>query len=308
MKEVKWSVTSFGCSVVFGIKLLLIKAMEFFCELCHNSYLNHNSFKVHKYRCKARHKPANKLSLTLKSVTITDQSSNCDLLELLPSEPPATEHTASSEPQDTAKKQLKQVNTFNNSNNCVVDNRSFSIHVNYNVVSNTSNKLQLEDYIANHPAECIARYCRCHKCLSQSGLESSSTQLHHSAEKFVADVIKFGGLGKINKTPIAKIVGKNSVCEGRDTIASRIESSVTARERKKNETVMRNLCVEKPSDVYCNLERISDNLESLYRAIESHLKMGSACKSAFNRKAELISKKIVPIKRKVVKGGEIADL
>lgn len=200
-----------------------------------------------------------------------------------------------------------QHNTFINSDNCTVDNRVFNLQINYNVISDSPGRLELEEYIKNHPVECLAHYCTCDRCTTHNGLETSYTRLAHSANKFIQDVIENGGIGAIDKMPVAKIAGQNSVCDQQSTIASRIEMSVTERERKRNQHIMQQFCISKPSDIMSNLKLISDNIELLYHAIESHLKMGSACRHAFDRNVKRL-KKIKSSERRVIHGTEIKPL
>ena len=288
------------------------------CRWCGNHYASNKSLKVHRYRCKAKKcsrltkEPlSNKFDLrkTLRKKVHNDAKPKHKLvLRSKMSQPHISDEDTTTKDVTSAQHVDKpvQYNTFVNSDNCTVDNRVFNLHINYNVVSGIPGRLELEEYIKNHPAECLAHYCTCERC-SDHGLVTSYTRLTHSANKFIKDVIENGGLGTVDKVPVAKLVGTNSICDQQSTIASRIEMSVAERERKRNKDMMERLCIQKPSDIMGNLKRLSNNIELLYHAIESHLKMGSACRHAFDRNVKRI-KKLKTIDRHIIAGTEIHSL
>lgn len=184
-----------------------------------------------------------------------------------------------------------------------------TLHQHYTiVVAPNAGRLMLEDTIQQMgQVSCFSRLCTCGRCTAvktTTPLETSITQMNHSADKLIEQIFDLGLVKVIEKMPVAQAADCHNVYYGgQKEIARRIKTCVESTEREKNKRMLNTLGIKKPSDVFKLKDELADALPVLAPMIESQRLMGDNCYHSFTKKTPNQYST-----RKVVLGSELKTL
>lgn len=241
------------------------KAIMTRCEYCGRVFESTKQKCDHHRYCKSKRtqviKPVKKIKLTLRKKPSNDTKST----------PP------------TVNIHVDNINV----NNVHID--KIDVHQHYTiVVSERTGELLLENEIRKiGQGECLARLCQCGRCASirtQSNLDTSITQMNHSADRLIEHIFELGLIKLVERMPVAQSAhSKHLYYGGQRQIATRIKECVESTESDKNLKMLHSLGIYKENDVYANREKLIDALPRLVPMIESQRRMGDVCSSSFRK-------------------------
>lgn len=249
------------------------------CEYCHRDFPNSKRKCDHHRYCKVKKQ-------YLETITNDTQPK----LNLAP--------VISSPVSITSSKSIKTATTATPANvtspsvhmNVVnINVNQVTLHQHYNIVIvKDVGRLMLEDTIEQlGQKSCLSRLCKCGKCTTvktTTPLDTSITQMNHSADKLIKQIFQLGLVKVIEKMPVAQAADHDNLYYGgQREIAQRIKSCVELTERDKNKRMLRNLGIDKAEDVFQYRERLIDALPKLAPMIESQRVMGDNCYHSFTK-------------------------